>query len=73
MASDDQSAGDKYRFSLTRGRITTLLAAPSLAILVYWLILPQGALIAAALAVTAFVAVLWITEALPVAKLPNRI
>jgi sodium-dependent dicarboxylate transporter 2/3/5 len=54
-----------YPFSLTRGRIAALVAAPLLAILVYWLILPQGAPIAGALAVTVFAAVLWITEALP--------
>ena len=54
-----------YSFSLTRGRIAALVAAPLLAILAYWLTLPQGAAIAGALAVTVFAAVLWITEALP--------
>ncbi|MCK5364948.1 MAG: DASS family sodium-coupled anion symporter, partial [Gammaproteobacteria bacterium] len=54
-----------YAFSLTRGRIAALIAAPLLAILTYWLTLPQGAPIAGALAVTVFAAVLWITEALP--------
>jgi di/tricarboxylate transporter len=54
-----------YAFSLARGRIAALVAAPLLAILVYWLTLPQGAPIAGALAVTVFAAVLWITEALP--------
>lgn len=59
------SAGDEYRFSLTRGHVISLLAAPLLAALVYWLAMPQGVPIAAALAVTAFAAVLWISEALP--------
>lgn len=62
---NSQSAGDEYRFNLTQGHIAALVAAPLLAILVYWLSLPQGALIAGALAVTVFAAVLWITEALP--------
>jgi sodium-dependent dicarboxylate transporter 2/3/5 len=54
-----------YSFSLRRGRIAALVAAPLLAALAYWLTLPQGAPIAGALAVTVFAAVLWITEALP--------
>ncbi len=54
-----------YSFSLRRGRIAALVAAPLLAVLAYWLTLPQGAPIAGALAVTVFAAVLWITEALP--------
>ena len=62
---DDQPLSNEYSFSLTRGRIAALVAAPLLAILVYWLTLPQGAPIAGALAVTVFAAVLWITEALP--------
>ncbi len=62
---DDQLLSNEYSFSLTRGRIAALVAAPLLAILVYWLTLPQGAPIAGALAVTVFAAVLWITEALP--------
>ena len=64
-ASDDQPSSNGYSFSLTRGRIVALVAAPLLAILAYWLTLPQGPPIAGALAVTVFAAVLWITEALP--------
>jgi len=64
-ADNSSSASDEYRFSLTRGHITSLVAAPLLATLTYWLILPQGTPIAGALAVTVFAAVLWITEALP--------
>ena len=64
-ASDDQPSSNGYSFSLTRSRIVALVAAPLLAILAYWLTLPQGAPIAGALAVTVFAAVLWITEALP--------
>ena len=62
---NSQSASDEYRFNLTQGHIAALVTAPLLAILVYWLTLPQGAPIAGALAVTVFAAVLWITEALP--------
>jgi sodium-dependent dicarboxylate transporter 2/3/5 len=62
---NSQSAGDEYRFNLTQGHIAALVAAPLLALLVYWLSLPQGAPIAGALAVAVFAAVLWITEALP--------
>ncbi len=64
-ASDDRPSSNGCSFSLTRGRIVALVAAPLLAILAYWLTLPQGAPIAGALAVTVFAAVLWITEALP--------
>ena len=59
------SAGDEYRFNLRRGHLAVLVAASLLAALVYWLILPQVALIAGALTVTIFAAVLWMTEALP--------
>ena len=52
-------------FSLLRSRIVALIAAPLLAILMYRLTLPEGALIAGALAITVFAAVLWISEALP--------
>lgn len=62
---NNPSASDEYRFNLTRGHVAALVTAPLLAILVYWLTLPQGALIAGALAVTVFAAVLWVTEALP--------
>ena len=58
-------ASDEYRFSLTPHHIASLIAAPLLAVLVYWLSLGQGAPIAGALAVTVFAATLWITEALP--------
>lgn len=65
-SSDNSNpASDENRFSLTRRQVVTLVAAPLLAILVYWLTLPQGALIAGALAVTVFAALWWITEALP--------
>jgi len=65
--SSDSSnpANDENRFNLTRRQIITLVTAPLLAVLVYWLTLPQGDLIAGALAVTVFAAVLWITEVLP--------
>ncbi len=56
---------DEYNFSLTKGRVVSLFAAPLLAALVYWLTLPQGELVAGALAITVFTAVLWITEAFP--------
>ncbi len=56
---------DEYRFTLTPGHITALVAAPLLAVVVYWLTLSQGELVAGALAITVFAAVLWITEALP--------
>ncbi|WP_457756245.1 SLC13 family permease [Thermodesulfatator indicus] len=36
-----------------------------MAVLIYWLTIPQGHLIAGALAVTIFAAVLWFTEAIP--------
>jgi sodium-dependent dicarboxylate transporter 2/3/5 len=62
---NNPSAGDEYRFNLTQGHIAALVTAPLLAMLVYWLSLPQGAPIAGALAVAVFAAVLWITEALP--------
>lgn len=63
--ADSPAAHDEYRFNLTRGHIASLVTAPLLAILVYWLTLPQGVLIAGALSVTVFAAVLWVTEALP--------
>ena len=59
------SASDKDRFILTWIHIVALATAPLLAIMVYWLALPQGAPIAGALAITMFAAVLWVTEALP--------
>lgn len=67
QGSSDNSnpASDENRFSLTRSQIVTLVAAPLPAILVYWLTLPQGELVAGALAVTVFAALWWITEALP--------
>jgi len=52
-------------FSLPRTQLVALIFAPLLAALVYWLLLAQGTLIAGALAVTVFAAVLWISEALP--------
>ncbi len=58
-------ASDEYRFSLSRSQLAALIAAPLLAALVYWLTIPQGEIIAGALAVTVFAAVLWVTEALP--------
>jgi len=64
-AGNNPSESDEYRLNLTQGHIAALVTAPLLAILVYWLTLPQGAPIAGALAVTVFAAVLWITEALP--------
>jgi sodium-dependent dicarboxylate transporter 2/3/5 len=65
-SSDNSNpASDENRFSLRRRQIVTLVAAPLLAILVYWLTLPQGELVAGALAVTVFAALWWITEALP--------
>ncbi len=48
-----------------RSQLAALFAAPLLATLVYWLTISQGTLIAGALAIIAFAAVLWITEALP--------
>lgn len=60
-----RSAANEYRFRLTRRHFAALATAPSLAILVYWLTLSQGAPIAGALAVTVVAAVLWVTEALP--------
>lgn len=59
------TAGDEYKFNLRRGHIAALVAASLLAALVYWPTLPQGALIAGALTVTVFAAVLWMTGALP--------
>jgi sodium-dependent dicarboxylate transporter 2/3/5 len=59
------STKDEYNVSLTRGHIVSLLIAPLLATLVYWLTIPQGELIAGALAITIFAAILWLTEALP--------
>ena len=59
------SAKDEYNVTLTRGHIVSLLIAPLLATLVYWLTIPQGELIAGALAITIFAAILWLTEALP--------
>ncbi len=56
---------EESRYELTRKHIASLTFAPLLAIVVYWLTIPQGALIAGALAITAFAAVLWLTEALP--------
>jgi len=61
----NQPGNDENGFSLTRRDMAALIAAPLLALLVYWLSLPQGAAIAGALAVTMFAATLWITEALP--------
>ena len=60
-------ADNEYRFNLTRRHIAVIVVAPLLAILVYWLTLQLGAPIAGALAVTVFAAILWITEALPLA------
>lgn len=60
-----QSAGVEYRFNLTQSHIVALVAALLLAMLVFGLVLPQGVLIAGAIAVTIMAAVLWITEALP--------
>ena len=59
------SAKDENKYKLTRGHIASLIIAPLLAILIYWLTIPQGALIAGTLAITVFAAVLWLTEALP--------
>jgi len=59
--SNNQSSISSYRFGPSWG----LIAAPLLALLVYWLTLPQGTPIAGAIAVTMFAAVLWISEALP--------
>jgi len=39
-------ASEENGFSLTRRQIVTLVTAPLLAILVYWLTLPQGELVA---------------------------
>jgi sodium-dependent dicarboxylate transporter 2/3/5 len=63
--NSNQTGNDENGFSLTRRDMAALIAAPLLAMLVYWLALPQGAAIAGALAVTMFAATLWITEALP--------
>ncbi len=60
-----QMTRENRDFSLPRAQIAALIAAPLLAVFVYWLSLPQGALIAGALAITVFAAVLWISEALP--------
>lgn len=59
------SAGNEYDFQLTRSHIFALVVAPLLAAWVYWLTLPEGELVAGALAITMFAAVLWISEALP--------
>lgn len=59
------SESNEYPFSLSPGHIIALIAAPLLAVLVYWLTLANGNAIAGALAITVFAAVLWISEALP--------
>lgn len=59
------NSGDEYDFNLTPKHVASLIAAPLFAALVFWLTLPQGTLIAGALAVTVFTAILWISEALP--------
>jgi bacteriorhodopsin len=51
------TANEKDRFGITWTHIVVLLTTPLLAIMVYWLTLPQGAPIAGALAVTIFAAV----------------
>ena len=53
------------RNTIVQGSI--LLFALALAIMVYWLHLPQGEPIAGALAIAVLAAVLWISEVLPLA------
>jgi sodium-dependent dicarboxylate transporter 2/3/5 len=60
LASENHS-----RNTLVQGSV--LLFALALAIVVYWLLLPQGEPIAGALAVGVLAAVLWISEVLPLA------
>ncbi len=56
---------DEYHFNLTKKHILSLISAPLIGAIVFWLTLEQGTLIAGALAVTVFIAILWVTEALP--------
>jgi sodium-dependent dicarboxylate transporter 2/3/5 len=51
--------------NLDAKQITGLLGAPLLAVFTYWMVWDQGPQIAGAMAITAFAAVLWISEALP--------
>lgn len=63
--STDNSKPASDKAASSQRRIAALVAAPLLALLVYWLTLSQGAPIAGAMAVTIFAATLWISEALP--------
>lgn len=62
---NEAPVNDEYAFELTRSHLIALISAPFLAGLAFYLTLPQGDLIAGAIAVTVLTAVLWISEALP--------
>lgn len=56
---------DEYKFNLTKKKVIALICAPLFAVLTYYLTLHQGSLIAGALSITIFAAILWVAEALP--------
>lgn len=56
---------DEYKFNLTKKKVITLICAPLFAVLTYYLTLHQGSLVAGALSITIFAAILWVAEALP--------
>lgn len=65
IINTEQIEHNEYNQKLTRGRLIALLLAPIIAGIVYYMALPQGGQIAGALSITVFVAILWVSEALP--------
>ncbi len=63
--AEDSAARYQDPYGLSLWPFAILAGASMLALLVYWLALPQGHLVAGALAVTVMAAVLWISEVFP--------